>query len=427
MKVESTWKEHQEEYTNELNSNLRCDVAIIGGGIVGISAAYHLSKQGLAVVLCEAGNLAEGSTGFGGGLLSTSTTLDLIDLVDRYGIPKGKKIYDSMASSITDIERVVEKEKISCDFQRCSSLYFAEKESQLPTLQREYEIKMRLGYPVELLTHTDASIPLVGAMGALRTHNEASMNAVAFVLGVARACVRDGVRIYTKTKIASLEETPDFVTLTTERGNIVQATYVVHAAHIWSNSKTLDNHLELYAAPLMSYIVITKPVPGLSKRWNDAIMWNADEAYRYLRLLPDERVLIGGEDYFFGKQSEHGAQALGSGRAQCLMHKLKSYFPDIQFETEAAWSGFLPYPLDGLPIVELRGRIVSAITDGLPLSWLVGRVMSEKITTSQSEYDEFFDSSRNFGFLRNAYIKIALPRSIKRLLLRIVTRYESGT
>lgn len=425
--MKSIWWEHQTAYTNELNADETCDVAIVGGGIVGISAAYHLSRRGLNVVLCEAQSLGEGSTGFSSAFLANSTTLDLADLVETYGDTKAKKIYDSIAHSIAEMERVIEAERIACDFRRSDSLYFAEEEAQLPILQKEFEVKKRLGYSAELLDGNDSSIPIAGATGAIRNHNEASMNPIAFLLGVARACVRNGVRIYTGAKITSVQEDAHGVLLKTACGNTVRAKHVVNAVSIWPSGRVVNHSLETYAAPLTSYILVTKPVPGLSQRWHGELMWNAYEAYQYMRLLPDDRVIIGGEDEFFGNPSGHATSAVHTSQSERLIRKLESYFPGIHFKIQAAWSGYLAYPLDGLPVVQTHGRMVSAVTDGLPFGWLVGIVAADRITKGHSEYDELFDCARDFGFLRNLYIKAPVPFFIKRWLLRIVAKYESGT
>lgn len=415
----SIWFETLPIFENQLSGDFTCDTAVVGGGITGISAAYHLARAGQHVVVLERYGIGEGSSGLSGGFTAATSSWDLRTLIAMRGENDGKAIFDSIIHAIAGMEHVMQKEKIECGFQRNHSLYFAAERSHVGVLEEEYKWRAKMGYHAELYAAGDARIPVAGAYGALKTFGDASLNPAAFVRGVAIAVVRYGGEVFTHTCVVKVEEDGDGITAWTAKGNRVQAKHTVVATNGWHDLLKAMPHLKYVSVPYVSHMIVTEPVRGIEEKWRGELLWDTYEVYHYLRLLEDGRILIGGEDRWFG-EPYHGSLPGSSRYHRRLLNKLREYFPDFEITCSRGWSGYLADPIDGLPFMETRGRVTAAIVDGLPIGWSVGQAISDRIVRNHSALDVLYDAvHRKLGFWRRLFVRTPLPSRFKEILLKI--------
>src|SRR3989344_3247400 len=236
MEIRSIWLLDTDPPLELLNSNFECDVAIIGGGVSGISAAYHLSKLGLRVGVFEKDNLSTGSTGYSGGFLAASTTYDLTSLCEKWGEAKAKRIYDSIRSAIESIEEVINYNKIDCDFRRSGAFYVAAQHSHSDYIKKEWGILNKLGYEAKLYNSQDPEITVAKNFGALKTFSDCAFNPVSFVYGLRKIITEMGGPIFTGTRINYLKEKGDHLILRDEAGNTIKSKFVILATNGFSLS-----------------------------------------------------------------------------------------------------------------------------------------------------------------------------------------------
>src|SRR5258708_39241808 len=115
----------------QLERNLpdRIDVAVVGGGYCGLSAARTLAKRGVNVGVFEAGTFGWGASSRNGGMVLTGMKLPVPTLIKRYGREAGRKTHSASLESIDCVEQIVREENIDCNFSRCGHLEVACKQS----------------------------------------------------------------------------------------------------------------------------------------------------------------------------------------------------------------------------------------------------------------------------------------------------------
>jgi glycine/D-amino acid oxidase-like deaminating enzyme len=407
----SLWLSGQEDAPRPITEDGSYEVAIVGGGIVGISVAYHLRESGLRVCVLEAGTIGSGSTGMSGGFVTPSTTFDAYELIDEWGEARGTEIYASLRTAVREIGETVRRENIACGYNVCGAFYYAAEPSHFRRLAKEAATLTRMGILATLIPPGDAALPARGMFGALRTVDDAAMDPARFVRGVAQQI--GNADLFTGTRVTEIDKQGNGYALKVQGGVTVRAERVVVATNSWSLADAVAGH----AVPYASCIAIASShEPFAHPAWHGELMWDTYGTYHYLRELPDGRILIGGEDDFFGPR--HDA-TLSPQRASHLMHTLGTLFPSTRFEYQSGWRGSLAYPLDGLPVIHSRDGLHTLVTDGLPFGWLIGRVAAERIVSGRSDYDHLYDAGRDFGMLRNVLIRAPIPAAFKRLLLKI--------
>src|SRR5688572_30591903 len=107
-----------------LDGDLRADVAVVGGGIVGITTAYLLAKAGKSVAVVDRERLATAETGHTTAHLQTVIDTRLVDLVERFGLDGARKGWDSQVEAVRTIEQIARDERIACDLQRLDAYLY---------------------------------------------------------------------------------------------------------------------------------------------------------------------------------------------------------------------------------------------------------------------------------------------------------------
>ncbi|MFI6512644.1 FAD-dependent oxidoreductase [Streptosporangium sp. NPDC050855] len=232
-----------------LDRDLQVDVAVVGGGIAGLSTAWELARAGRSVAVLEAGRIAAGVTGNTTAKLSALHTLIYADLASSAG-PEAAALYArSQREAIAHLIATATELGVDCDIERVPSLTYVESADGVGKLKAEAEAAEQAGLPASFVTESSLPFPIAGAV---RVEDQAQFHPRAYLLALAEAMTGMGALVFEGTRVVGLKEGSP-CRLTTSEGLTVTATDVVVATHypIFDRSllfARMEPHRELVVA-----------------------------------------------------------------------------------------------------------------------------------------------------------------------------------
>ena len=324
----------------------RTDVAIIGAGLTGLSAAVHLARKGAQVTVLEQQTVGWGASGRNGGMATTGLAIGFLTAVARYGIPTAKALYLAYNEAIDTVEKLVVEEDIDCDFARTGKLNLAAKPAHYERLARTHEALAELiGYETQLVPRKNIRSE-VGSdhyYGGMADSQGAGLHVGKFVRGLAEAAAGLGVTIHEKapvTKARRISGTQH--DLTTPVGTLrADKVLVATSGYTGSPFRWLRNRI----VPVGSFIIVTEP---LRQEVVDELMptrrmaSDSKNLLYYFRITPDNRLLFGGRARFAMSSPESDVK---SGRI--LRKGMLSVFPQLDgVRIDYCWGGLVDLSLD---------------------------------------------------------------------------------
>jgi len=344
------------------------DVAVVGGGLTGLSAAYHLAaaRPGARVVLLEADNLGGGASGRNTGMLGPGVGQSLPALAARLGRAPAAALYRATLEAVSDVRSLCGREGIACDLQMTGQLLRARSRGDRRRLGRQAALMAELELPFERLDDeaTARRLRLSPAPGddgdgpaALRFAHAGLLHPGKLVAGLASAATARGATLYTRARVAAIGGPGGGrrATVSLAGGGTVVADDVVAATAGYTaglgmlRGRVLPVHLQALAtAPLPA-----EAFAALGWRGREGVV-EARRIFNYFRLTADDRLVFGGAAprYHWGGRPPAGDAAR---MAESLRLRLASVFPYAagidRLPVTHAWNGVIGYTLDALPVI----------------------------------------------------------------------------
>src|SRR5690349_16754512 len=184
------------------------DVAVIGAGYTGLSAARSLAKRGARVAVLEAETIGWGASSRNGGMVLTGMKLGVNQLITKYGRERARQMYAASLATIDCVEQIVREEQIDCDFARsghlevaCKQKHFDDYARQAEVIAREFNHEMRVVQRQDLPAEIGSTI----YFGGMVDETSAGLNPARYVSGLAHAALRAGAGIFEATKVQTIE------------------------------------------------------------------------------------------------------------------------------------------------------------------------------------------------------------------------------
>src|SRR5580700_11788466 len=182
----------------------RVDVAIMGAGFTGLSAARTLAKRGAKVAVFETNTIGWGASSRNGGMVLTGMKLGVETLAGRYGMDATRLMYAASLASIDLVEQIIGEEQIDCNFSRCGHLEVACKQSHFDAYARSVEViardfnhQLRVVVKEELGGEIGSDIYFGGIVDDL----SAGLNPARYVAGLGRASLAAGAGVFENARV----------------------------------------------------------------------------------------------------------------------------------------------------------------------------------------------------------------------------------
>ncbi|ASF41060.1 (2Fe-2S)-binding protein [Halobacillus halophilus] len=278
---------------NELKEDTSADVAVIGGGITGITTAYLLAKQGKQVILLDSDHLLNGTTGHTTAKVTAQHGLIYYELMKHFGTEDASLYYQAQMSAFSLIEELIQKYDISCDWKKEDALLYATTNKGALKLDQEYEAYRKIGIEGSL----NESLPFdVEAKKALVMHNQARFHPLKYLSALIEEFTKLGGEIYENTKAIDLKEGAK-LEIHTGSGATVTCDKAVSCSHFPFYDGKGFYFSRMYAE--RSYLMAIEP----EREIPDGMYLSVDEPKRTIRTAEYNGkpiLLVGGESHKTG-------------------------------------------------------------------------------------------------------------------------------
>lgn len=322
----------------------KADVAIIGGGYTGLSAARTLAKQGVNVVVLEAETIGWGASSRNGGMTLTGLKPAMQTVIKSYGRELAKELFQCSIDSVNIVEQIVREENIDCGFARYGHLLTANKPKHYESLQgevdfmaKEFNHNVRLVSPKDLRSEIGTDV----YHGALVDEVSGGLNPAQYVTGLAGAATRARATLCARARVNKIERRESRFFIQTERGNIeAESVLVATSGYTGGVTKKLQKKI----IPIGSFIIATERLSDelaheLSPK--NRMIFDYKHFLNYFRLW-DNRMIFGGRAAFFPENENTIAQS-----GEILRSEMIKVYPQLKdAKVEYVWGGTLDFAFD---------------------------------------------------------------------------------
>ena len=373
-----------------LESALECDVAVVGGGLAGLSAAIELAQRGYSVVVLEAQQVGWGASGRNGGQVIAGLACDQSVIERQLGDTASRVVWDMTMEALRLIGERRERFAIDCDW-RSGYLSLAVNARKAKALQTwQAHMQRAYGYETQWIAPADMPQWIASERFHSGVHDPLGghLHPLKYSLGLARAAASLGVRLFEGSAVLAMQPGAT-VKLRTARG-AVRASHVLLAGNVYLHgvAPMLENRI----MPVGTYIVASEPLaPELARSLipSGAAVCDTNFVLDYFRPTADCRMLYGGRVSY--------STATPMNLAASMQRRMAGTFPQLtDTKIEFSWGGFVDISMNRAPdFGRLPGEHANVYYlqgfsgHGLALTGLAGRLVAEAIAGDAERFDTF--------------------------------------
>ncbi|XMB86097.1 FAD-dependent oxidoreductase [Mycoplasmatota bacterium WC44] len=375
----SIWDNIDYDVCDSLSEDIETDVLIVGGGIAGMSACYHLRNSGLKITLIDRESCGRGVSLYTTGKLTYLQKLNYYKLEKDFGFEKAKDYLFATKGIIEEVEKIIEINNIDCDFKKVPSYVVANKKEDLKYFEMEKSFLDRCNVHSELYLET----PYGDNQYTLKVTDGAVFHPYKYITSLKDICLKNGVRIYENTIAFKMRREGKNTVVETDGGEI-KSKYIVIATHFpfvnFPGFYFMRMHLD------RSYV-------NVCKGNGEYTSITANDPVKSIR-FHDEYLLFGGSNHplsmKFNYENKHNK----------LESLRKKYFPN---NTIMSWSTHDCISQDGLPYIgKFNGYNNVFVATGFN-KWgmtngsISGKIISDLIQGNENKYIDLFSPSRKIN------------------------------
>jgi glycine/D-amino acid oxidase-like deaminating enzyme len=323
------------------------DLAIVGAGYSGLSAAITAAEGGLDTLVLDAQALGEGASTRNGGAVGETLRISFSAMEKQSGRECALAFYIGVREARAYLEHLIERGPIACQYARVGRFIGAHRPQDYETLARDLETRQRaIGFEAEMIApaETHRVIGSDAYFGGRLIHSDGNLQPAELHRGLVRRAMAAGARLVPHTRVAGFSRDGAGFRVRTARGD-VSARHLVVATNGYTDG--VAPWLRRGLIPIQSQIIATAPLPAATmERLAPARRQFGDtrRLHNYFRASPDgTRILFGGRA---------GANDTANRRrsAAALRDQMLAVYPELAgVRITHAWAGFIAYTFDALP------------------------------------------------------------------------------
>ncbi len=369
------------------------DVAIVGAGFAGLTAALTLARAGRGVVVFDAMRAGEGASSRNGGICSGNIKFSFSALIDKYGLGQAKAIVAEGVAARTALATMIEEENIGCGFQMVGRFDGANSRHDFDVMGRETDLlNKHLDLGTYMVTR-DRQREELGSdfyQGGRVRPDIGGVHPAELHQGIYERALSAGVKVIDRTEVTGIARNLDGFTLETPRGSMAAGDCIV-ATNGYTDRVTA--WLRRRVIPIPSQIIATCPLdPELMTRLmpKRRMVGDTRNLYNYYRPSPDgTRIVFGGR---------RGADT-DDERRKCLhlYYNLVEIFPELEgVRLSHSWWGYTGYSFDMIPHLAVHDGIHYATAfcgSGVVWAPWLGRKAANMVLGKEEAAQTFFAQS----------------------------------
>lgn len=397
------------EINPHLVGDINADIAIIGAGFTGLSAAREIKKDnpGASVVVLEADYTGYGASGRNGGFNMTLFGLEPETTIWRWGKERAKAAQHYMTRAVNYVNDLIKVHGLDSDYQHTGMLRVAYSPPQLKRLEEGLNTLHRLGLGSNYQfrsgedLHKDFASPRF--LAGVYERNTGILNPFKHVRELKRLAEDAGAVVYEKTPVTLINDRGAAIVLSTPRGR-VRSKKLVIAVNAWAHLIKGLSKIRSRAIPVWTSQIVTAPVPD--EKWTE-LGWHDREAIEdnrqlihYFRRTVCGRITMGGGNVAHPEEIAMGRQETKKAWDDLEAH-LKWLFPTLKdIPIDYRWGGPVSVNMDTVPEIGFIGdrRIIYSLGcmgHGVSLAQLNGRTIADLVLEKKTDLAEFWIINRN--------------------------------
>lgn len=360
-----------------LEGEQAAEVAIVGGGITGLSTALHLAERGVGAVVVEAAEIGWGASGRNGGQVIPGLKEDPDTLERRFGPEMGPRTVEAVGGAPDLVFSLIERHAIDCGARRCGWLQAAHSHRAMTRVEARARAWQRRGAPVDVVGGDEAA-RLLGSeayVGGLLDRRGGALQPLRYTRGLAEAAVRKGAQIFVRSRVVGLQQEGERWRVGVARGAVV-APRVVLATNGYTDR--LWPGLAETILPVYSFQAATRPLSDAMAILPEGhVVSDTRRLLRYYR-RENGRLVMGGRGPFRDPPEPADDRRLRSAARETFIGAA------AEAPVEYRWSGRVALTADHLPhLHELAPAVFAGLGyngRGVAMATLMGRWLAEVAT-----------------------------------------------
>ncbi len=387
------------ENVQRCTQNMHTDVAIIGGGIAGLSAAQAWSNKGKKVAVFEQYYCGSGATGKSSGFITPNAELSFSNISNETDMAEAKNVWQFINDGIEKIRTNIKENNFSCDYLEHKGLFVANCPRGLKAVVQEHKDLVSINYGSEYLNKEQLK-NILGThsyYGGVTYDNSFGLNPYEYCKELKNLLKKQGVQIFEETPILKVDDhtlTAPHATITADLIIICLDKFLPQLGFLKDEVYNVQNFV------MVSEKLMPEQIQKIFPQ-QPYMVWDSELIYNFYRLIDNERLILGGGDLFsfYNKNESYDS----SYTYKKLFKYIGKTYPEIKINFEYQWPGQIGISKDIGPLAGADKKYPHiyyiAASAGLPIATALGNYSMQNLLEGRNDLDAFLNPYRKY-FIR---------------------------